>query len=174
MKQRRSSRWSGGRAGERGASLVEAVVVVPVFIVLFAGALFLHHTLAKTQQTMLAARYQAWNSAMNDCAPNGGAAPQPELTSDMGGAPGSDVSLLANMGDATGTSNDSANVAILASGPAPVAQAGALDFHADIHSQAVVTCNATTEGGDLGGVIKWFYHSVGISTFWGMLFGQIH
>jgi hypothetical protein len=174
MTNRRSSRRTGQRAGERGASLVEAVLVVPVFIVLFAGMLFLHHTLAKTQQTMLAARYQAWSSAMNDCAPNGGAAPQPELTSDMGGAPGSDVSLLANMGDATGTSDDVVHVAILGSGPAPVAEAGALDFHADIHSQAIVTCNATTEGGDLGGVIKWFYHQVGISTFWGMLFGHVH
>jgi hypothetical protein len=174
MKEQRSSRRRTRRAGARGASLVEAVVVVPVFIVLFAGMLFLHHTLAKTQGTMLAARYQAWNAAMNDCKPNGGAAPQPELTTDWSGAPGSDASLVANMGDATGTSEDSANVAILGSGPAPVAEAGALDFHAEIHSQAIVTCNATTEGGNLGGVIKWFYNQLGGATLWGMIFGQVH
>jgi hypothetical protein len=174
MKKRSSTEISRRRAGERGASLVEAVLVVPVFIVLFAGMLFLHHTLAKTQRTMLAARYQAWNAAMNDCKPNGGAAPQPELTTDWPGAPGSDVSLLANMGDATGTSEDAVHVAILGAGPSPVAEAGALDFHAEIHSQAVVTCNATTEPGDLGGVIKWFYNQLGGSTFWGMLFGQVH
>jgi hypothetical protein len=175
MKQQWRSRCgTRGRTSERGASLVEAVLVVPVFIVLLAGSLFLHQTLAKTQRTMLAARYQAWNAAMNDCKPNGAAAPQPELTSDMSGAPGSDVSLLASMGDATGTSEDIAHVAILGQGPSPVAQAGTLDFHADIHSQAVVTCNATTEGGDIGGVIKWFYNQLGGPTFFGMLFGHVH
>ena len=55
-----------------------------------------------------------------------------------------------------------------------MAEAGTLDFHAEIHSQAIVTCNATTEAGNLGGVIKWFYNQLGGATFWGMLFGQVH
>lgn len=162
------------RANERGAALVEMVVVVPVFIVLFAGMLFLHHTVAKTQRTMLAARRQAWTVAMTSCAPNGDRAPQPELTSDMSGAPGDDSSLTANIGYATGTANDFADVAVLAAGPAPVAESGGLDFHADINSKVLVTCNATTSPGDLGGVMKWFFGQLGGSTFWGMLFGGLH
>jgi hypothetical protein len=161
-------------ASERGAALVEMVVVVPVFIILFAGMLFLHHTVAKTQRTMLAARRDAWSLAMNGCAPNGDRAPQPELTSDMSGAPGDDASLTANLGWATGTADDMADVAVLAAGPAPMAASGGLDFHADIHSKVLVTCNATTTPGDLGGVMKWFFGQLGGSTFWGMLFGGVH
>jgi hypothetical protein len=162
------------RGRQRGAALVEMVVVVPVFIILFAGMLFLHRTVAKTQRTMLAARRDAWSSAMNGCQPNGDRAPQPELATDMSGAPGDDSSLTANIGWATGTSNDSTNVSILASGPAPVAESGGIDFHADIDSRVLVTCNATTQRGDIGGVMKWFFGQLGGSTFWGMLFGGVH
>jgi hypothetical protein len=163
-----------GRAAERGAALVEMVVVVPVFIILFAGMLFLHHTVAKTQRAMLAARRDAWSLAMNGCQPNGERAPQAELATDMSGAPGDDASLTANMGYATGTANDIASVTVLAAGPAPVAESGGLDFHANIDSKVLVTCNATTSPGDLPGVMKWFFGQLGGSTFWGMLFGGVH
>jgi hypothetical protein len=163
-----------GRRRERGAALVEMVVVVPVFIILLAGMLFLHHTVAKTQRAMLAARRDAWALAMNGCAANGDRAPQPDLNSDMSGAPGDDASLTANVGSSTGTATDYADVTIPGDGPAPVAESGGIDFHQQIDSKVIVTCNTTTEPGDLAGVLKWFFGQLGGSTFWGMLFGGVH
>jgi hypothetical protein len=162
------------RKGERGAALVEMLVVVPVFIVLFAGMIFLHRTVAKTQRSMLAARREAWKSAMSGCAANGAAMPQPNLTSDMSGAPGSDVSILANFGKATGTASDVAHVQVLAAGAAPVAEARGIDFRSDIHSKVIVTCNAQTQPGDLPGVLKWFFNTVGGNTFWSTVMGDTH
>ena len=170
----RESLARGRRRGQRGAALVEMVVVVPVFIVLFAGMVFLHHTAAKTQRSMLAARRQAWDTAMNGCMANGGVVPQPNLTSDMNGAPGSDSSILANLGSSTGTASDVADVSVFATGPATVAGAGSIGFHSDIHSTVIVSCNAQTRPGDLPGVLQWFWGSSGGQTVWDVIFGNAH
>ncbi len=145
------------RSRQRGAALVEMVVVVPAFIVLFAGMLFLHHVIAKTQRTQLAARNQAWTEAMGSC--NGGGAPvtQPDFTSDMDGAPGSNVSLTATPGEANGTADDYASVAVLGAGPSAVAESsGDVAFFQTVHSKAIVMCNTTTQAGNIPGVFKWF------------------
>jgi hypothetical protein len=168
------ARFATKRRRERGAALVEMCVVVPVFIVLFAGMIFLHRTVAKTQRSMLAARREAWNSAMSGCAANGAAMPQPNLTSDMSGAPGSDASILANVGKATGTASDFAHVQVLAAGAVPTAEASGINFRSDIRSKVIVTCNAQTQPGDLPGVLKWFFNSAGGNTFWSTLLGETH
>jgi hypothetical protein len=150
------------------------LVVVPVFIVLFAGMIFLHRTVAKTQRSMLAARREAWTSAMSGCAANGDAVPQPGLTSDMSGAPGSDASILANIGYATGTAADVAHVKVLAAQAGPVAEASGINFHSDIRSKVIVMCNAQTQPGDLPGVLKWFWNTANGTALWGAVFGGSH
>jgi len=167
-------RLATGRNGQRGAALVEMLVVVPVFILLFAGMIFLHHTVAKTQRSMLAARREAWKSAMSGCAANGDAMPQPTLSSDMSGAPGSDASILASVGNATGTASDYAHVQVLAAGAAPVAEARGINFRSEVHSKVVVMCNAQTQPGDFPGVLKWFWNSSGGNAIWGAIFGGAH
>ena len=167
-------RMAKRRKEQRGAALVEMLVVVPVFIVLFAGMIFLHRTVAKTQRSMLAARREAWTTAMSGCAANGDGMPQPGLTSDMSGAPGSDASILAHVGFATGTASDVARVRVLASAAAPLAEARGIDFQSDIHSKVIVICNAQTQPGDLPGVLKWFWNSSGGNTIWGAVFGGVH
>jgi Tfp pilus assembly major pilin PilA len=162
------------RRQQRGAALVEMVVVVPVFIILLAGMLFLHRTVAKTQRSMLAARREAWKTAMSGCAANGAAMPQPGLTSDMSGAPGSDASILANVGYATGAASDYASVQVLAATVAPMAEASATGYRSDIHSKVIVLCNAQTQPGDLPGVLKWFWNSSGGNTLWSAVFGGAH
>jgi hypothetical protein len=162
------------RHGQRGAALVEMLVVVPVFIVLFAGMIFLHRTVAKTQRSMVAARNEAWKSAMSGCAMNGNAMPQPGLTSEMNGAPGSDASILANVGYATGTASDIAQVRVLAAGAAPFAEASGIKFGSDIHSKVIVICNAQTQPDDFPGVLKWFWNSSGSNAIWGAVFGGAH
>ena len=141
--------------GERGAALVEACVVVPVFIVLFAGMLFLHQVLQKTQEAQLSARTIAWTQAMRGC--QGSAEiEQPDLTSRMDTAPGSSVSLTASSGKATGSKSDAASVTMLGSGPAAVGEASAgPSFYQAIHARAVVMCNANTEPGRISDVVKW-------------------
>ena len=162
------------RTKQRGAALVEMLVVVPVFIVLFAGMIFLHRTVAKTQRSMLAARREAWTSAMSGCASNGDGMPQPGLSSDMSGAPGSDASILSNVGYATGTASDFAHVQVLAAGAAPVAEASGLDFRSSVHSKVIVHCNAQTQPGDLPGVLKWFWNTANGRQLWGAVFGGAH
>jgi hypothetical protein len=144
------------RARQCGAALVEMVVVVPAFVILFAGMLFLHHVIAKTQRTQLAARNQAWTEAMASCSGGGTPVTQPDFTSDMTGAPGSSVSLTATPGEANGSADDTASVAILAAGPSAVAASNDVAFFQSVHSKAIVMCNTTTQAGNIPGVFKWF------------------
>jgi hypothetical protein len=141
------------------------VVVLPIFIVLFAGMLFLHEAVAKTQRSMLAARREAWKAAMEGCS-GGEEVPQPDRTSDMNGAPGAEVSTKATIGFSTGTAEDQAKVAILSAGAVPVAESGGLHFEADIHSRVVVMCNTQPQPGDIPGVLKWFWNSPGRQAIW--------
>jgi hypothetical protein len=154
------------RRSGRGAALVEMVVVVPVFIVLIAGMLFLHHTVAATQRSMLAARRAAWKSAMEGCPGEGGEMPQPDRTSEMGGAPGAEVSTLATIGSATSESEGSVHVGLMAEGAASAAEGRGLEFEADVHSKVIVMCNTKPQPGDLPGVLKWFWNSPGRQALW--------
>jgi hypothetical protein len=159
---RRSRR---SRRGERGAALTETIVVVPVFIVIFAGMIFFHQTVAKTQQAMAIARRDAWNRALQGCR-EGPRVPQPDLswgsTSD---APGAFSAFLAGLGRTSGEANDTAKVTILAANAAPAAQ---VVFSADVSSKMIVTCNTVPERGDFPGVIDWYINR-GVSM-WSQIF----
>jgi Flp pilus assembly protein TadG len=143
------------RRNERGAALTETVVVVPVFIILLAGMLFFHQTVAKMQRSMLAARRDAWTRAIQGCR-DGPLIQQPNMTSLMPGAAGVLASFLSSVGKTPGESSDTAKVSVLAATPGPVAQAEGLTFSTDIHSRVIVTCNTLAEPGDLPGVLDWF------------------
>jgi Flp pilus assembly protein TadG len=159
----------GLRARERGAALVEACVVVPVFIVLFAGMLFLHQVVQKTQQAQLGARSAAWTEAMKTCS-GGAEITEPDVLSRMDGAAGSSVSLTATSGDATGSKDDYASVSVLGAGPAAVSESSAGPaFFQPIHSRAIVMCNATTEQGRIPDVFRWFATRDDLSLLIGML-----
>jgi hypothetical protein len=140
------------------------VVAIPVFIVLFAGMLFLHAVVAKTQKTMLAARYQAWHSAMEPCEGGGDKVPQADLFTDMEGAPNSDVSLTKRMGFATGQAQD--QVIIWGAEPRSARSTARDDiwFSQSVHSEAQVFCNVKSEPGSLPGVAKWMLGNEGIGA----------
>jgi hypothetical protein len=154
------------RANERGAALVETVVVVPVFIILLVGMLFLHHVVAKTQTSQLTARNQAWTTAMASCQ-SGPEVTQPDLTSRMSGAAGSPASLTAAAGEATGTADESVSVSALGSGPVAISESRGPSFFQSIHSKAIVMCNATTEPGDIPEVLHWFANSSDFELIFG-------
>lgn len=131
------------------------MVVVPVFIMLFAGMLFLHDVVAKTQRSQLAARSGAWTAAMPGCS-GGDEVEQPDFTSRMDTAPGSSVSLTASPRAATGEGEDEAAVSISGSGPSAIGVSGGdPSFFQPIHSKALVMCNALTEPGRIPDVLHW-------------------
>jgi hypothetical protein len=129
----------------RGAVLVEAVVVVPVFIILLAGMIFLHELLSDTLRTMRAARNDAWTLAMQSCAGGGGGPSElMKLNSQMPGAPGSDQSLRNSSGASEATSSAAVHVSN-----------GEVGFAQAVSSGARVWCNDQTAPGNVVGVFQW-------------------
>jgi len=167
MKTRSHLLRSRSRKNQRGAVLTETIIAVPVFITLLAGMLFFHQLVSKTQRSMLAARREAWTTAIAGCS-SGPRVPQPNLSSFMVGAPGTVASFHASIGHTGRSFSDTAKVSVLAAGAGPVAQGQGLNFSADISSRAVVTCNTQPQRGDLPGVLKWFYGRA--SDMWPAIF----
>jgi hypothetical protein len=138
--------------------MVEAAVVIPSFIILLGGMLFLHHVVREQQRVMHAARNEAWTSAMKSCHGDGNDVPQPDFTSTMPGAPGANISLQNNLGMASGSAEASVSVS---SGGSPTSEAGGLfSFNQSVQAKAVVFCNNQTASGDIGGVFGWLVDNV--------------
>jgi hypothetical protein len=137
--------------------LVEAAVVIPGFVILFAGMLFLHHVIREQQRVGEKAKADAWTSAMASCTGGGDGVPQLPFSSTMPGAPGSDISLQ----DSTGSTNASAtnDVTVSLSGSGPTA-AGGFAFSQTVSAHVTVLCNNQTQPGDIGGVFKWLIANV--------------
>jgi hypothetical protein len=154
------------RASERGAALVEAALVIPVFIVLLLGMLFLHDAVANTQRSQLAARDQAWTAAMASCK-SGPEVTQPDLTSRMSGAAGSEASLTAVAGEATGSADAQVKVSTVGSGPSAISKSGGSSFLQGIHSHVSVMCNATTAPGDIPQVLHWLVFGSDLGALFG-------
>ena len=55
------------RKGQRGAALVEAVVVIPFFIIIFASMIFIGQLYGEKQRTMREAKQNVWVYAMSNC-----------------------------------------------------------------------------------------------------------
>jgi Flp pilus assembly protein TadG len=144
------------RSRQRGAVLVEAVVVVPVFILLLGGMLFLHHVLREQQRVMQRARTAAWTYAMSSCSGGGNGVPQPGFSSTMAGAPGSDLTLQDNLGSANSADRSSVTVS----------DTGVFSFSQAVSSHSVVFCNNQTDKGDIAGVFGWL-----VQNAQGLFFG---
>lgn len=137
------------RRRQRGAALVEAAVVIPTFILLFGGMLFLHHVLREQQRVMKDARNRAWTFATQSCAGGGVGIPNPDFTSTMPGAPGADK-LSDNLGKASAS----------ASGAVAVTDEGLFAFSQSVSAHTTVFCNDQTEAGDIKGVFKWLLDNI--------------
>jgi len=136
----------------RGAVVVEAAVVIPSFIILLGGMLFLHHVVREQQRVMHAARKEVWTSAMKSCQGGGNDVPQPDFTSTMPGAPGANVSLQNNLGMATASAEGSVAVSS--------ESGGLFSFNQSVQASGVVFCNNQTASGDIGGVFSWLVDNV--------------
>jgi hypothetical protein len=140
--------WKSRRR-QRGAALVEAAVVIPTFILLLGGMLFLHHVLREQQRVMKFARNQAWAAAMQSCKGDGNGVPPPDFTSTMPGAPGSGK-----------LSNDLGKASYSSSGSVAVSGDGSFGFSQSVSAHTTVFCNDQTEAGDIGGVFQWLLDNI--------------
>jgi hypothetical protein len=55
------------RAGQRGAAMVEGLVAIPFFILIFASAVYIHDLYSTKLTTMATTRRSSWESAMGPC-----------------------------------------------------------------------------------------------------------
>jgi hypothetical protein len=149
------------RRHERGAVLVEAAVVIPSFVILFGGMLFLHHVIREQQRVMAEAKNEAWSYAMASCQGDGDGLPQVPFTSTMPGAPGADITLKDSLGQSNAAASNSVEVSVLGGGPSPVAEGnGLFSFSQTVSAHAAVYCNNQTAAGDIGGVFDWLISNV--------------
>jgi hypothetical protein len=56
-----------GRRSSRGAAMVEAVVVIPFFIIIFASMIFVAKLYGEKQRTLRVSKEFAWTYAMSNC-----------------------------------------------------------------------------------------------------------
>jgi hypothetical protein len=149
------------RRHERGAVLVEAAVVIPSFVLLFGGMLFLHHVVREQQRVGAQAKNEAWVYAMASCQGGGNGLPQVPFTSQMPGAPGAGITLTDSLGQSDSSASNFVAVSILGNGPAPVAEGnGLFAFSQTVAAHDSVYCNNQTAAGDIGGVFDWLVSSV--------------
>lgn len=130
-------------------------MVIPTFVLLMGGMLFLHSVVVHKQQTMRESRRMAWTSAMAGC--GGGSVQGPALNTDMSGAPGSDASLSDQMGKSEAEVSGFAAVSVLG---APTA-GGGLGFYQRVDAKTTVLCNNVTRPGDVGGVFGFLFGAGG-------------
>lgn len=64
--RRDTPRLDLGRSRE-GAAMIEAVMALPVFAIVLAGAFYFHQKLAASQSVVLDARGAAWHAALDAC-----------------------------------------------------------------------------------------------------------
>jgi hypothetical protein len=148
------------QARQRGSVLVEAAVVIPVFVILFAGMLFLHHVIREQQRVGARAKDEAWTSAMNACSGGAAGLPKVPFSSTMPNAPGSDITLQDSVDTASASASSFVWVSVLGNGPPAAAQGGGLAFSQAVGAHADVFCNNQTARGDIGGVLDWLIANV--------------
>ena len=151
------------RTDERGAALTEAVVVIPFFLIIFAGILFVGKMYETKLRVMRFAKESAWNYAMCNCGEVGdepsSKCQTPEGTSSSsGGAEGAspsgyDPSAISKVG--SGPSGGVANKSVgssQASMEASVTADGMIGgYTKTMSSRTRVMCNEAPHDGNLSG-----------------------
>jgi Flp pilus assembly protein TadG len=142
------------RPRRRGAVLVEALVVIPVFIIAFTGAIFLGNLYRQKLVTMQTARQAAWANAMAGCSESGDGedlATESQLDQDDAeGAPGTEVFT-----SFVSSTSGSASATVRASG-------GPSSFNQSFSSSMTVACDEIpVEGGTIISVFEYLWQILG-------------
>lgn len=162
MKRNRPS--SKGRAAARGAAMVEAIIVIPVFILVLAGSIFLWRAYTQKEALMPDARMRLWTYAIDtNCGDRGDASePGPEVdTTSIGQQQDSSDALPSGVnaseaskvgGGASSTLNDglgSASIDAKATVKAPSLLGGTTTT---VRAHLTMMCNEAPHDGDLSGL----------------------
>jgi len=145
------------RRRERGAAMVEALVAIPFFILVFGFTMFLGTFYGEKMRTLRVSRECAWSNAMLGC--NGGCQASVGVTDGeqltppdaqdpaANGAPGSEI-MSKDWYQATFTVKSSATASGVIGG-----------FSKPLESTTRVMCNEEPENGDLAGVVGYIWNN---------------
>jgi hypothetical protein len=155
------------RRGKRGAALVEAVVVIPFFIIIFASILFVGNLYKEKMRVMRLTKESAWAYAMENCGNAGDGMTTtgiPRSEDAPGGGPGASEPADtgdANLGDSEKAGGDMAGLASkdYGSSQAQMKSSVTADGYIggltkDVTSHTRVMCNEAPYNGDLIGFLK--------------------
>lgn len=153
------------RASERGAALVEAVVAIPFFLILFASVIFSGQTYSEKLRVMRDSKQRVWTYAMASCGEGGNAADATGITKgsesngNNGGADTSTASNAAGAPHADVINKDlgSASITVDATVTASELLGGT---KAKQSSYRKVMCNEPAYDGDIVGTMKAAYHDI--------------
>lgn len=160
------------RRNKRGAALVEAVVVIPFFIIIFASILFVGNLYKEKLRVMRLTKESAWAYAMENC----GTAGHPMTTTGIPrseGTPGSgpgptDSESPTDLSEADKAGGDKADFEAqknFGSSEATMQSSVGADgyiggFTKDVTSHTRVMCNEAPYNGDLVGFLKAGWQSI--------------
>lgn len=147
------------RARQRGAAMVEALVAIPFFIVVFAATMFVGSFYQEKMRTIAESKRCAWDHAINGC--SGGCAADTSMagsgtqvqppggtgTSKTTNAPGSEI-MSKDFYEASFTVKSSATASPVIGG-----------FVKPIQSSTTVMCDEVPEDGNLVGVAQYLWNN---------------
>src|SRR5262245_38565927 len=145
----RSTRRATGRRRQRGAALVEALIVLPFFILSFACAVFIGKLYRDTIRGIGEAKNRAWATALNGCRGNGG----DNIVGESGGAdldvadraPGAELTQIGFGGVTETVKNDVVAAPIMGG------------FAVQLKSTVIVACNEVPQDGNAIGMAKYIW-----------------
>lgn len=176
----RRTRWTR-RQRSRGAAMVEAVVVIPTFILLFTASIFVWELYTQKEKTMADTRFKLWTYAISDnCGDlgqpgvGGNDAPVFSLSGDVStaqstnGLEGSGFSSDTSggeskvaSGDSTGTLSKSLGSVSYGEQGAKVTAGGAIGgFQATTTAKRTMLCNEPPRNGTLVSLAKAAVHTI--------------
>lgn len=135
--------------------MVEALVTIPFFIVIFASMMYIGHLYGEKQRTLRQAKQAAWTYAMSNCEGS-----QSDISQETSGNPqeaglggteqfkgqGGDVSMTKDFGVAVSTVKGKVTASKIIGGKTN-----------SLSTTTKVQCNETPVNGDLMGVFKFGY-----------------
>jgi Flp pilus assembly protein TadG len=160
MRSSRSRKAAGRSRRARGAAMVEALVAIPFFIVIFVSILYIGHLYGEKQRTLREAKQGAWSYALNNCEGGSNATEQtddnPQEALDSQGA-SSDSGDIDKYAPSSGGSSflKSWGTAVYTVKGTVVADGLLGGFQNSLSTTDRVQCNEKPEDGTVDGVLKY-------------------
>ena len=151
-----------GRRGQRGAVMVEALIAIPFFVIIFLLSIFLGNLYKEKLRTIRETKQCAWQTAMQGNCEGGCGQSQ---TTDLGDA---DLDMGSEMNPSQGhpqvddwLTKTFKETSFDATGTATAAEAmDAGGFTKTVYTRQVVMCNEKPENGQFRSIFLFTYHKL--------------